>query len=65
MRKYAENPNNNRSGLPDLIIYNNKEYKLVEVKRQKEKIRDSQIEWLLHLKQNSLPAEIIRVKTVK
>ena len=63
MQYYAQNPAINRAGIPDLVTYNQEKYKLVEVKRLKEKIRDTQENWLSFLKMNKIPFEIIRIKS--
>lgn len=60
----AQNVSENRAGLPDYIIWKNNEITLVEVKRLKEKIRDSQINWISFLKRNNVPVLIVRVKGI-
>lgn len=62
MSKYAENPNNNRAGLPDLIVYNENDYKLIEVKKQREQLRETQMNWINYLKNENIPVNIIRIK---
>ncbi len=64
MLKYVESPNNNRAGLPDLIIYNENSYKLVEVKKSREQLRDAQIDWINYLINKNIPIEIIRIKGI-
>lgn len=62
--RIAQNVNDNRAGLPDYIAFNNRDIIFVEVKRAKEKIRDTQINWISFLKNNSVPVYIYRVKGV-
>lgn len=59
--RIAQNPNKNRAGTPDFIVWNDNELLLVEVKREKEKLRQGQIIWLEFLIQNNIPVKIIRV----
>lgn len=62
--RIAQNPNENRAGLPDYIIWNDKEIRMVEVKKVREKIRDSQLLWLSWMSHENIPVEIVRVKGV-
>ena len=62
--RYAQYPSEYRSGMPDLIVFNESGYKLVEVKRLKEKIRYEQTEWISYMKENNIPVEILRVKGI-
>lgn len=52
-------------GLPDLCAWNQNEFCFVEVKRQREKIREAQQEWITFFKTNNIPIKIIRVKGIK
>jgi len=45
LERLIMNFNNNRSGLPDLIVYNDKDFFFSEVKSEKDRISDKQIEW--------------------
>lgn len=63
--RYVQYPSEYRSGMPDLIIFNENGYKLVEVKRLKEKIRYEQTEWISYMQENNIPTEILRVKGVE
>lgn len=60
--KIAQNPVENRTGTPDFVIWNNKEMIFVEVKREKETLRDGQITWLDFLINNNIPCSVTRVK---
>lgn len=62
--RIAQNPNENRSGLSDFIIWNDQELKMVEVKKIREQIRDSQVNWLSWMIDENIPAEIVRVKGI-
>lgn len=59
--RIAQNLNENRSGLPDFVIWNNDKLVMVEVKRVREQIRPSQILWLTWMAQEGIPNEIVRV----
>ncbi len=63
--RIAQNPDQNRAGTPDFVVWNDKKLFLVEVKREKEKIRPAQIAWIEFLCKNKIPVKVIRVKGVK
>lgn len=52
---------NNTVGTPDYIVWNKKELIFVEVKREKEKLREDQIAWAEFLINNRIQYLIIRV----
>lgn len=60
----AQNVSGNRAGLPDYIMWKDNAIMFVEVKRLKEKIRDSQINWMTFLNNKNIPVSIVRVKGV-
>lgn len=60
----AQNVSENRAGLPDYIMWKDNAIMFVEVKRLKEKIRDSQINWMTFLNNNNIPVSIVRVKGI-
>ncbi len=60
--RIAQNVGENRAGTPDFVIWNNKKMIFVEVKREKETLRDGQIEWLEFLIKNNIPCLVTRVK---
>jgi hypothetical protein len=62
--RIAQNPVENRAGTPDFVIWNNKEMIFVEVKREKETLRDGQIIWLEFLIKNNIPCSVTRVKGI-
>lgn len=62
--RIAQNPSENRSGVFDFVIWNDQELKMIEVKRIREKIRESQKSWLIWMIQEDITAEIVRVKGV-
>jgi len=55
-------PGDNTRGTPDYIVWNKKELIFVEVKREKEKLREDQITWAEFLIQNKIPMVIVRVR---
>lgn len=64
--RLLKNFNQNRSGLPDLFIAQNDSPIFVEVKSEKEKIADNQINWMKFLKDEvKVEVEICRVVNVK
>lgn len=62
--KLAQNPVENRAGTPDFVIWNDKEMIFVEVKREKETLRDGQITWLEFLIKNNIPCSVTRIKGI-
>ncbi len=62
--RIAQNPNKNRAGIADYVIWNDKEIFFIEVKRENEKLRTKQIDWALFMLNNKIPIKIIRVKSI-
>ena len=62
--RIAQNVGENRAGTPDFIIWNDKKMIFVEVKREKETLRDGQIIWLEFLVKNNIPCSVTRVKGI-
>jgi len=60
--RIAQNPNENRSGVSDFVIWNDRELRMVEVKKVREKVSKSQILWLSWMTGENIPVEIVRVK---
>ena len=60
--RIAQNPNENRSGVSDFVIWNDKELKMIEVKKGREQVRESQKSWHSWMVQEGIPTEIVRVK---
>lgn len=58
----AQNPCDNIAGIPDFIVWNDKELIFVEVKRENEKVRPVQITWAEFLINSKIPFTIVRVK---
>jgi len=62
--RIAQNVGENRAGTPDFVVWNNKKMIFVEVKREKETLRDGQIIWLEFLIKNNIPCLVTIVKGV-
>lgn len=62
--RIAQNPSENRSGLSDFVIWNDEELRMVEVKKVREQIRESQVSWLSWMVGENVLAEIVRVKGI-
>lgn len=60
--RIAKYPGGTFRGTPDYIVWNKKELVFVEVKREKEKLREDQISWAEFLIQNKVPYILIRVE---
>ncbi|WP_160691665.1 CFI-box-CTERM domain-containing protein [Clostridium sp. C2-6-12] len=56
LERIIKNITENRAGLPDLIVYNDKEFFLSEVKSEKDKLSEQQKEWISFL--NSLDIKV-------
>ena len=63
--KIAQKPNQNRAGIPDYVVWNDKELIFIEVKRQNENLREKQIEWAEFLIKNNIPYKVVRVNSIK
>lgn len=61
VNRILQDRKNNTVGTPDYIVWNNKELIFVEVKREKEKLREDQIIWAEFLIQNKIPYKVVRV----
>jgi hypothetical protein len=57
-RRLLTDPRNNRSGFPDLIVFENDGYKLVEVKGPGDRLQENQLRWLRHFSTIGIPAEV-------
>jgi len=62
--RIAQYPRENRAGTQDYIVWNKKELIFVEVKREKEKLREEQIIWAKFLLDNKIPIVIMRVRGI-
>ena len=62
--RIAQNPNENRSGVPDFVIWNDQELIIIEVKKLREQVRESQKLWLSWMVEEQIPVGIARIKAV-
>lgn len=62
--RIAQDVGENRAGTPDFVVWNDKKMIFVEVKREKETLRDGQIAWLEFLVENNIPCAVTRVKGI-
>lgn len=62
--RIAQNPNKNRSGVSDFVIWNDHDLKMIEVKKIREQVRESQQAWIEWMLNNDIPTEVVRVKGV-
>ena len=60
--RIAQNPNENRSGVSDFVIWNDRKLTMIEVKKVREQVRESQKLWLSWMVEENIPVEIVRVK---
>ena len=61
VNRILQDRKNNTVGTPDYIVWNKKELIFIEVKREKEKLREDQITWAEFLIKNKIPYKLIRV----
>jgi hypothetical protein len=64
VHRIALNPNSNRSGLPDYMIWKDGVITFIEVKGIREKIRESQAAWLLWMLAEGISIKVVRVKGI-
>ena len=57
-RRLLADPRNNRSGFPDLVVFENDGYKLVEVKGPGDHLQENQLRWLRYFSSIGIPAEV-------
>lgn len=62
--RIAQNPNHNRAGVSDFVVWNDDSLTMIEVKKIREKIRESQLEWLNWMVEESIPVRIVRLRAV-
>ncbi|MFY0686957.1 MAG: VRR-NUC domain-containing protein [Cyclobacteriaceae bacterium] len=60
----AKNPKDNSAGFPDLLIWNEKEYRLCEIKSPNDHLSAQQLFWLDFMQERGINAEIVRVKYI-
>ena len=61
VNRILQDRKNNTVGTPDYVIWNSNELIFVEVKRDKEKLREDQITWAEFLINNKIPYKVVRV----
>lgn len=62
VNRILQDRKNNTVGTPDYIVWNKKELIFVEVKRERENLREDQIMWAEFLIKNKVPFVVMRVK---
>ena len=60
-RRLVNDPLNNRSGFPDLLVFKDSGYSLVEIKGPGDQLQNNQIRWLRHFDSADIPAEVVHV----
>jgi hypothetical protein len=64
VHRIASNPTENRSGLPDYVMWKGRDVVFVEVKGVREQVRESQVAWMTWMRNQGIPVKIVRVKGV-
>lgn len=62
VHRIASNPNENRAGLPDYMIWKEGITTFIEVKGIREKIRKTQMQWLRWLQAEGISVKLVRVR---
>lgn len=53
---------NNSSGLPDLILFSDNGYELIEIKGPGDKLQDNQVRWFSYFLDHNIPASVVNVE---
>jgi hypothetical protein len=61
MTKIAENLVENSRGMPDLLIWNDETYELIEIKSPNDTLSNQQLFWLRYFKELGVNAKVLRV----
>jgi hypothetical protein len=64
-RRIVIDPSNNRSGFPDLLVFKEDDYSLVEIKGPGDRLQNNQLRWLRHFDSVDIPAEVVHVSFAK
>jgi len=59
--RIAKNVNENRSGLPDLFIYNDKEAFFTEVKSEKDRLSEKQKDWIDYIESIGIRVDLLLI----
>lgn len=65
VHRIAVNPAENRAGLPDYTIWHASDVQFIEVKGERERIRDTQISWINWMQAQGFGVKVVRVKAAK
>ncbi|MCH8257452.1 MAG: VRR-NUC domain-containing protein [Proteobacteria bacterium] len=60
-RRLLADPKGNRSGFPDLVVFQYGSYRLVEVKGPGDRLQENQLRWLRHFSSVGIPAEVVHI----
>jgi len=60
-QRLIKDPVNNRSGFPDLIVFDGNQYSFVEIKGPGDRLQNNQLRWLRHFDSVGIPAEVVHV----
>ena len=55
---------NNRSGFPDLVVFSEKDYALVEVKARGDRLQKNQKRWMNYFHESGIPCRVVHVNYV-
>ncbi|HIF9170894.1 TPA: VRR-NUC domain-containing protein [Photobacterium damselae] len=61
-RRLLQDLKHNRTGMPDLIMFNEKDYLWVEIKGPGDKLQNNQLRWLQFFSKHHIPAEVTYVQ---
>ena len=53
---------NNSSGFPDLIVFDENSYRMIEIKGPGDKLQKNQARWFRYFQEHAVPAEVVNVQ---
>jgi hypothetical protein len=53
---------NNSSGFPDLIVFDQNSYRMVEIKGPGDKLQKNQARWFRYFQEQAIPAAVVNVE---
>ena len=53
---------NNSSGFPDLIVFDQNSYRMIEIKGPGDKLQKNQARWFRYFMEHSIPAAVVNVE---
>ena len=61
-RRMLNDLRNNTNGLPDLILFDDSEYRMIEIKGPGDKLQKNQTRWFNFFRREKIPATVVNVE---